>query len=81
MWYIDVEVQQIGWVVQGQSLPQRVAKAATTRVYNAEIGNKKRLQIDLTRKACKMKTFVPGYNTARIWPGWSSSYARTLASL
>lgn len=72
----SVEVQQVGRVARGQNLAQRVgqrvAKAVVTRVCNTKIGNKKKLQIDLVKGACKMRVFMPVCNTIGVRPKWSS---------
>lgn len=50
-------------------------------VLNIEIDNKKKSWIDLARRACRVKVFVPGDNIVVGRPRWSSSYARFLVSL
>lgn len=65
----------MGRVARGQSPARgvgwRVAKAAVTGVCDAGIGNKKRLQTDLVRGACRVRAFVLGCNTVGFRPGLS----------
>ena len=58
----DIEDQQVSWVSQDQSFAwttnQRVANVAVTGVCCAGISNKKRIQIDLAKKICRMRAFM-----------------------
>lgn len=63
---------------RGKSLAQRAGKAAVRQVLDTGIGNKKKLWIDLVKRACRVNTFVPGCNTVVGRPGWLSSHARLL---
>lgn len=57
-------------VTQGQNLAekvgQKVAKVAITRVYNTKIDNKKRLQINLVKRTCKMRAFMSVCNIIEV---------------
>ena len=66
---------------RSQSLTRRAAKAAMRRVLDTEIGNKKKPWIDLVKRACRVRAFVPGCNTVVGRPEWSSSHARLLVFL
>lgn len=64
---------------QGQSFTGRVAKAAVTGIYNAGIGNEKKLWIDLVRRVYRVRFSMPSCNIMGVRLRWSSSHARLFA--
>lgn len=78
--YTDVGVQQTGRI-RDQSLAQRAAKVAMTQPLDTGIMNKKKPRIDLVGGACRMRVYVPGYDTVAGRTEWSSYHTRSLVSL
>lgn len=64
----------------GQGLAWKVAKAVMLWGFDTGTGNERRLWTDLIKETCRVRTFVPGYNTVVTWPKSSSFHARLLIS-
>lgn len=63
--YTGIEVK--GGVACGQSLAWRAAKLAARRVLGTGLNNKKKPQIVLVKRACRVRTFIPGCNIVVNW--------------